>query len=142
MCLSSVQETGSRVSAPVLKAPMRDLLVAEGLPAQFQCTVSGEGREHAWFKEEKLSEHCVCSPLVVRGVTLLSDDVSADLQVSWFYGDREVRDSDVFRMSRSGETYQLDISKTLSKHEGEYSSMASNAAGRVTCAATLNIDGE
>ncbi|XP_010793050.1 titin-like, partial [Notothenia coriiceps] len=100
-----VHETESRVSAPVLKAPMRDLLVAEGFPAQFQCTVSGE-----------------------------------DLQVSWFCGDREVRDSDIFRMSRSGETYQLDISKTLSKHEGEYSCMASNAAGRVTCAATLNID--
>ncbi|KAK5889758.1 hypothetical protein CesoFtcFv8_013346 [Champsocephalus esox] len=137
-----VQETESRASAPVLKAPMRDLLVAEGLPARFQCTVSGEGREHAWFKDEMLSGHYVCSPLIIRGVTLLSDHVSADLQVSWFYGDREVRDSDIFRMSRSGETYQLDISKTLSKHEGEYSCMASNAAGRVTCAATLNIDGE
>lgn len=68
--------------------------------------------------------------------------VSTDLQVSWFCRDREVRQSDIFRMSQYGETCQLDISRVLPAHEGEYSCVATNSAGMVTCAATLNIDGE
>lgn len=70
------------------------------------------------------------------------DFVSSDLQISWFCNDAEIRQSDVFRMSALGETFQLDISRVLSTHEGEYSCVASNLGGSVTCAATLNIDGE
>ncbi|TDH06470.1 hypothetical protein EPR50_G00113810 [Perca flavescens] len=105
--VSEVAETVARVSAPVLIAPMRDILVPEGNPAQFQCSVSGE-----------------------------------DLQISWFCGDREIRQSDIFRMSHYGQTCQLEISRALPNHEGEYSCAASNSAGMVTCSATLNIDGE
>lgn len=36
-------EAVSQVSPPVLITPMRDLLISEGHPAQFQCSVSGEG---------------------------------------------------------------------------------------------------
>ncbi|KAM9710356.1 LOW QUALITY PROTEIN: titin-like [Menidia menidia] len=96
-----------RVSAPVLLAPLQDLLVPEGQRAQLQCTVSGE-----------------------------------DLQVSWFCNDREIRQSDVFRMSHLDETCVLEISRALAAHQGQYSCMASNAAGMVTCSATLNLDGE
>jgi len=45
-------------------------------------------------------------------------------------------------MSQSGETCQLDISSVLLDHDGEYSCVTTNSAGMVTCAATLNIDGE
>lgn len=38
-----VVEAVAQVSPPVLIAPMRDLLISEGHPAQFQCSVSGEG---------------------------------------------------------------------------------------------------
>lgn len=38
-----VVEAVAQVSPPVLVAPMRDLLISEGHPAQFQCSVSGEG---------------------------------------------------------------------------------------------------
>lgn len=37
----------ARVAPPVLNSPIRDILVTEGQPAQFQCTVSGEGRQHS-----------------------------------------------------------------------------------------------
>lgn len=37
----------ARLSPPVLNAPIRDILVTEGQPAQFQCTVSGDGRPHS-----------------------------------------------------------------------------------------------
>lgn len=68
--------------------------------------------------------------------------MSPDLQVSWFLNDREIRQSDIFRMSHYGDTCQLEISRVLLDHEGEYSCVATNSAGMVTCAATLNIDGE
>ena len=68
--------------------------------------------------------------------------VSPDLQVSWFCNDREIRQSDIFRMSHFDETCLLEISRALPSHEGEYSCIATNMAGMVTCSATLNIDGE
>lgn len=70
------------------------------------------------------------------------NSVSPDLQISWFCNDREIRQSDVFRLSHYGETCQLEISRALPHHEGEYSCVATNSAGMVTCAATLNFDGE
>ena len=42
-----VVETAARVSAPVLVAPLRRVLVTEGHSAQFQCTVSGEGNDNS-----------------------------------------------------------------------------------------------
>ncbi|RVE61151.1 hypothetical protein OJAV_G00167850 [Oryzias javanicus] len=92
-------------SPPALIAPLQDILVSEGRPAQLQCSVSGE-----------------------------------DLQVSWFCNDREIRQSDIFRMSHFDETCLLEISRVLPSHEGEYSCIAQNSAGMVTCSATLNLD--
>lgn len=68
--------------------------------------------------------------------------VSPDLQISWFCNDKEIRQSDIFRMSHLDETCLLEISKVLPSHEGEYSCIATNIAGMVTCSATLNLDGE
>ena len=65
-----------------------------------------------------------------------------DLQISWFCNNRELRHSDIFKMSHYGDTCQLDISRVLHDHEGEYSCVATNSAGMVTCEASLNIDGE
>ncbi|MEQ2219931.1 hypothetical protein ILYODFUR_000155 [Ilyodon furcidens] len=63
-----------------------------------------------------------------------------DLQISWFCNDREIRQSDIFRMSHLDETCLLEISRVLPSHEGEYSCIATNSAGMVTCSATLNLD--
>lgn len=68
--------------------------------------------------------------------------VAPDLQVSWFCNDTEVRQSDVFRMSHYSDTCQLEISGVLLAYEGEYSCVASNSAGSVTCLATLGVNGE
>lgn len=38
-----VVEAAAQISAPILVASMRDVLVKEGHPTQFQCTISGEG---------------------------------------------------------------------------------------------------
>lgn len=38
-----VVEAVAQVSPPVLITPTRDLLISEGHPAQFQCSISGEG---------------------------------------------------------------------------------------------------
>lgn len=65
-----------------------------------------------------------------------------DLQISWFCGDRELAESDIIKMSHYGDIYELEISKVLPCHEGEYSCVATNPAGIVTCSATLNLDGE
>lgn len=45
-------------------------------------------------------------------------------------------------MSRDGDTCYLDISNVVPAHEGEYSCVAANSAGMVTCAASLHLDGE
>lgn len=45
-------------------------------------------------------------------------------------------------MTHDGDRYQLEITKVLPSHEGEYSCVATNLAGMVTCSATLNLDGE
>lgn len=68
--------------------------------------------------------------------------MSPDLQISWFWKDREITQSDTYSLSQFGETCQLDISKVLPDHEGEYSCVARNSAGMATCAATLTVNGE
>ncbi|XP_078142269.1 titin-like [Centroberyx gerrardi] len=65
-----------------------------------------------------------------------------DLQISWYCNDREIRQSDIYRMSHYGDTCQLEISRVLPAQEGEYSCIASNSAGMVSCAATMTIDDE
>lgn len=68
--------------------------------------------------------------------------VFPDLQISWFLNEKELRESDIFKMSHYGETCRLEITRVLRNHEGEFSCLATNSAGMVTCAATLSIDGE
>lgn len=65
-----------------------------------------------------------------------------DLQISWFCDNRELRQSDIFRMSQDGDTYQLAISRVQPDHGGEYACVATNSAGMVKCSAMLNVDGE
>ncbi|KAM4608731.1 titin-like [Polymixia lowei] len=98
-------EAGPQLSAPVVISPLRDLQVAEGQPAMFQCSVSGE-----------------------------------DVQITWYCNDREIRQSHNCKMSHFGETCQLDISRVLRDEEGEYTCIAQNSAGMVSCAASLTID--
>lgn len=67
--------------------------------------------------------------------------MSPDLQISWFCKDREIKQSDIFTMSQYADICQLDISRAVAAHEGEYSCVVTNPAGMVTCSAALNIEG-
>lgn len=142
-------ESMARVSAPVLVAPMEDVLVFEKHRAQFQCRISGEGSAErpaplgSSFSQTFSSERHVsflqsgpCYRLC------LTNSLCPDLLISWFCGGRELVQSEILRMSHDGDRYQLEITTVLPSHEGEYSCVAANSAGMVTCSASLNLDGE
>ena len=68
--------------------------------------------------------------------------VFADVKISWFHGQKEIKQSDFFRMSQFDDSCQLEISRVYPEDEGEYSLRATNAAGTVSCSAALSLDGE
>lgn len=65
-----------------------------------------------------------------------------DVKISWFHKDKEIKQSEFFRMSQFDDSCQLEISKVYPEDEGEYTCKATNNAGTVSCSATLTLDGE
>ncbi|XP_019749859.1 titin-like [Hippocampus comes] len=65
-----------------------------------------------------------------------------DLQVSWLRNGRELAQSEPFQMSRCGDVCRLSISGVAFEHEGEYSCVAANSGGTLTCEAALHVDDE
>lgn len=45
-------------------------------------------------------------------------------------------------MSQFDDSCQLEISRVYPEDEGEYTCVATNNAGRVSCSATLTLDGK
>lgn len=64
------------------------------------------------------------------------------MKISWFHKDKEIKQSDFFRMSQFDDSCQLEISRVYPEDEGEYTCAATNNAGTVSCLATLSLDGE
>jgi len=62
--------------------------------------------------------------------------------ICWFHKEKEIKQSDFFRMSQFDDSCQLEISRIYPEDEGEYRCVATNAAGAASCAATLGLDGE
>lgn len=62
--------------------------------------------------------------------------------MSWFRGEKEIKQSNFFKMSTFDNTCQLEITRVYSEDEGEYTCVARNAGGMVTCSAHLKLDGE
>lgn len=62
--------------------------------------------------------------------------------MSWYRGEKEIKQSDVFRISTFDDTCQLEITRVYSEVEGEYTCVARNPAGMVSCSAHLKLDGE
>ena len=83
-------------------------------------------------------ESSVCS---VWSQWVKVNPVLTDLQVVWYCNGKEIKDSDTYRMSRFGETCQLNVSRVQSAQQGEYMCTAINSAGRVSCSAMLSLDG-
>ncbi|CAH2104070.1 unnamed protein product [Euphydryas editha] len=59
--------------------------------------------------------------------------------VQWYKGDKLIKPSKYFQMSRTADDYTLRISEAFPEDEGDYKCVAYNSAGRVTVAAKLKV---
>ncbi|NXK58204.1 TITIN protein, partial [Sylvietta virens] len=66
---------------------------------------------------------------------------TADLKVSWYSKEKEIKPSRFFRMTQFEDTYQLEIAEAYPEDEGIYTFVASNSVGQVTSTATLKLEG-
>ncbi|NWV68584.1 TITIN protein, partial [Malurus elegans] len=66
---------------------------------------------------------------------------TADLKVSWYSKEKEIKPSRFFRMTQFEDTYQLEIAEAYPEDEGVYTFVASNSVGQVTSTATLKLEG-
>uniref|UniRef100_A0AAZ1X568 Ig-like domain-containing protein n=1 Tax=Oreochromis aureus TaxID=47969 RepID=A0AAZ1X568_OREAU len=62
-------------------------------------------------------------------------------QVFW-YKNSQALSSEFFRISQFDDSCQLEISRVYPEDDGEYTCMATNNGGTVSCSATLTLDGE
>ncbi|MCI4378776.1 hypothetical protein PGIGA_G00219550 [Pangasianodon gigas] len=65
-----------------------------------------------------------------------------DLTITWFCKDQEIKQSNFFRMSQFDDSCQLEIARVYPEDEGEYTCVARNSAGMVSCSAVLKLEGE
>ncbi|KPP65928.1 Titin-like, partial [Scleropages formosus] len=63
-----------------------------------------------------------------------------DLNIFWYSKDKEIKQSNIFRMSQFDDNCQLEIARVYSDDAGEYTCVARNPAGMVSCAAFLTVD--
>lgn len=75
-------------------------------------------------------------------VELLHCDSLTDVRISWFHQEKEIKQSDFFRMSQFDDCCQLEISRVYPEDEGQYTCVATNSAGKASCSASLTLDGE
>lgn len=67
---------------------------------------------------------------------------SLDLTITWFCKDKEIKQSNFFRMSQFDDNCQLEIARVYPEDEGEYTCVARNSAGMVSCSGVLRLEGE
>ena len=63
------------------------------------------------------------------------------LQVKWLKGDKIIKPSKYFQMSRQADTNTLRISEVFPEDEGEYKCVVSNEAGTAEVRAPLKVLG-
>nr|XP_023657553.1 titin-like isoform X3 [Paramormyrops kingsleyae] len=97
-------DTGAPLSPPVIISPIYNTTANEGESAHFQCRVTGE-----------------------------------ELQIAWYCKDKEITQSDIFRMSQFDDKCQLEITRVFLEDKGEYTCVARNPAGMVSCSAVLSV---
>ncbi|KAL7882204.1 hypothetical protein AOLI_G00090530 [Acnodon oligacanthus] len=65
-----------------------------------------------------------------------------DLTITWYCKEKEIKQSNFFRMSQFDDICQLEIARVYSEDEGDYTCVARNSAGMVSCSAVLQLEGE
>lgn len=65
----------------------------------------------------------------------------ADMKITWYFRDKEIVESDNFRMSQFDDTCQLEIFRAYTADAGEYTCVARNSGGMVSCSGVLTVNG-
>jgi len=65
----------------------------------------------------------------------------ADLKITWYCREKEIVKSDNFIMSQFDDICQLEISRAYAPDAGEYTCVARNSGGMVSCSAVLTVNG-
>ncbi|XP_051566259.1 titin-like [Myxocyprinus asiaticus] len=65
-----------------------------------------------------------------------------DMAIKWYFKDKEIKQSEIYRVSQFDENCQLEIVRVYPEDEGEYTCVARNSSGMVSCSAVLKLDGQ
>lgn len=64
-----------------------------------------------------------------------------EIKISWFKDDREIKDSEKYKMSLVGSTAVLRLMDVTIEDSGEYMCEAKNDAGKDTCSSVVAVKG-
>lgn len=95
--------------------------------------------EPAAFKEKLEPTHLVKK----GGYAELTCKVTGtpEIKITWFKDDRELKESDKYRMSFTKSLAVLHLSEVETEDSGEYICEAKNDAGKDTCSSVVTIKG-
>lgn len=140
-------DTGAPLSPPVIISPIQHTSAPEGGSARLQCRVSGEGKHDCTDCPTRwTSAHVPCAHKRCHKASavffLFADVLFLDMMITWFCKDKEIKQSNFFRISQFDDSCQLEIARVYPEDEGEYTCVARNSAGMVSCSAVLKLEGE
>ncbi|KAJ8282395.1 hypothetical protein COCON_G00049140 [Conger conger] len=151
---------------PQIIKQIQPLSVEAGKPARFSVEVKGiPAPQVFWYKDsqalspgfkfpEVISPDTgapLSPPVIVSPIhnTSAREGESArfqcrvsgeDLKITWYCRDKEIKQSDVYRMSQFDDNCQLEIIRVYPGDGGEYTCVARNTAGMVSCSAVLTLE--
>lgn len=129
-------DTTAPVSPPVILTSLQDTSAEEGESAKFHCCVSGDGKA----KQSIFNVPRKWLLLFSCEVTQVCFDLP-DLKITWYFRDKEIVQSDNYSMSQFDDTCQLEIFRAYTTDAGEYTCVARNSGGMVSCSGVLTING-